>query len=66
MDKQADELEAAKMYPTTTPKQSINFKDLLHLDIDFWYTATSTDIKIYNPKQPHYFDFHNKVMVMDF
>lgn len=43
-----------------------NVKDQLYLNIEFWYNPVGSKLKTENPRQPHYFDFTNDVMVADF
>ena len=43
-----------------------NLKKQLCLNIDFWYSPVNEDRKIYNPRQPYYFDFARDVIVLDF
>jgi hypothetical protein len=43
-----------------------NPKQQLYLNIEFWYNPVGKDKKVHNPRQPHYFDFLNEVIVADF
>jgi len=45
---------------------SQNVRSQLYLNIEFWYNPVGTTDEVKNPKQPHYFDFRNKMMITDF
>jgi len=45
---------------------SNNTKSQLYLNIEFWYNPVGSKVKTTNPRQPHYFDFINDIMVADF
>lgn len=43
-----------------------NIRQQLYLDIEFWYYPVGREKdKVENPKQPHYFDFRNKIFIAD-
>lgn len=43
-----------------------NFKQQLYLNVDFWYGPVGSEVIIQNVKQPYYFDFRTKKLVLDF
>lgn len=47
-------------------KTNDNLKELLYMDIEFWYNKIGEDRIIENPKQPHYYNFATNQLVTDF
>jgi hypothetical protein len=52
-----------KLVYTTRPE---NLQSQLRMNIDFWYAAVGSGVIIRNPRQPYYFDFIRKEIVLDF
>jgi len=48
---------------TTRPQ---NLQSQLRMDIDFWYVSVGSGVIVHNPRQPYYFDFIRREIVLDF